>query len=92
MDLSKLPPITTEEIEDLRKDAERWYDHHWGATMDPARSRGMAKDVVRLVARLNQVEAQLNKRIGGANTDEDFENNPCTMCGSPPAVRCDHDE
>ena len=27
-----------------------------------------------------------------AATDKDFETNPCTMCGSPPGIRCPHDE
>lgn len=85
-------PITAEDIEDLRKLCDNWWRTRWGSPMEPSTSRGLAKDVLRLLDRLNQVEAQLNKRMGGANTEEDFETNACTMCGSAPGVRCEHDE
>lgn len=93
MEPTEFPPITEDEVQDALKEADSWYRYHWGATMPPAQCRGMAKDVVRLVALVRQLQSQLNRRGGaGANTDEDFHNNPCTMCGSPPSVRCEHDE
>jgi hypothetical protein len=88
----KFPPITDDEIHDVRKLCETWWHSRWGSPMEPSTSRGLAKDVLRLLDRLTQVEVQLNKRMGGANNEEDFKNNPCTQCGSPPSVRCDHDE
>jgi len=43
-------PLQPDDIEEIQTAAQRWIDHHWGATMDPARCRGMARDVLRLIA------------------------------------------
>jgi len=90
MEPTEFPPITEDEVQDALKEADRWYRHHWGATMYPAQARGMAKDVVRLVALVRQLQDELDKRV--STTESEFHDNPCTMCGSPPGVHCDHDE
>jgi len=92
-------PIGDEDISDLQKLADKWYRHHWGATMQPSTSRGMAKDAARLVRQYRALErenAALKEQLEaafatGTNTREEFENNPCTICGSPPGVHCPHD-
>ena len=90
-DITKTP-LMPDDIEEIEKDAENWHRTRWGSPMDPAKARGWARDLLRLVNHVKTLEAEL-KRVGaGANTDDDFNNNPCTMCGSAPGVRCPHDE
>lgn len=90
MEPTEFPPMTEDEVQDALKEADRWYRSHWGATMPASQCRGMAKDVVRLVALVRQLQDRLDSRV--SDNDEHFGSNPCTMCGSPPGVRCPHDE
>lgn len=92
-------PITDEDIEDVRKLVDNWWRTRWGAEMPPSTCRGLAKDVLRLLDKLEEVtkerdnlKEQLEAAFAtGTNTREEFENNPCTICGSPPGVHCPHD-
>ena len=61
MEPTEFPPITDDEVNDALKEADSWYRYHWGASMPPSQCRGMAKDVVRLVALVRQLQGQLNR-------------------------------
>lgn len=90
MEPTELPPITEVEIKNALNEADHWWRTSWGATMSAAQSRDMARDVVKLVALVRQLQAQLANHTNDG--EPAFFYNPCNRCGALPGVRCPHDE
>lgn len=70
-----IPPITTEDIDALRKAAEDWYQKRWDRDMPRLMARAMSFDVLRLIEayghsqRFLEAEKEQNTRMGARNVE-----------------------